>query len=104
MRLNSPTSTSNQIEVAFKFAGPDGVVITFDNSLQGHLRGWNCAWISSFKEEDEVLFFGGFHPIKVHNLRLIKTRQNLKKFMKALFEFDKMLNGTLFYNDKSNDT
>ena len=108
MRLNSPTSTSKQIEVALKFAGSEGVVITFDNPPDDFrycwLRGWDCAWISSFKEEDEVLFFGGFHMIRVHNLRLIKTRQNLKKFMKALFEFDKMFNGSSCADDVSKDT
>merc|ERR1712157_621381 len=80
-----------------------GVVITFDNNAYQSLRGWNCAWISSFKEENEVLFFGGFYSIKVHNLRLITSSQNLKQFMNALFEFDKLFNGTLS-DDVSVDT
>merc|ERR1712228_998421 len=68
MRLNSPTSTSKQIEVAMKFSGPKGMVFTFDTpsnkSQYKYLRAWNCSWISNFKEEDEVLFFGGYFRIK----------------------------------------
>merc|ERR1712228_745528 len=57
------------------------------------LRGWNCSWISQFKEEDERLFFGGYYFIKVHNLRLIKTKENYKEFVSAIWFFDLMLTG-----------
>lgn len=97
MRLNSPTSTSKQIEVAIKFSGPSGVLFTFDNPSDNaqykFLRGFNCSWVSRFMEEDERLFFGGFFPIKVMNLRLIKTKQNFKKFVAAIFYFDLLFNG-----------
>merc|ERR1712173_289807 len=46
-----------------------------------------------FAEEDEVLFCGGFYPIKVMNLRLIKTKENFKKIVAAIFYFDLLLNG-----------
>merc|ERR1712228_765567 len=85
MRLNSPSSTSKQISVAIKFSGPKGVVLTFDNpsglydDQYFYLRGWDCSWIGRFgKEEDERLFFGGFFRIKVVNLRLIETNENMK--------------------------
>jgi len=95
MRLNSPTSTTKQIEVALKFSGSIGTVITFVNSQYPYtrLRGWNCSWISNFKEEDEILFFGGFYTMKVANLRLVETNENMKTFMKALFAFDKISKG-----------
>ena len=66
MRLCSPTSTSMQLSVALKFSGRDGMVITLNNPTTtddkyGHptvgqysyLRGFNCCWISRYKEEDE---------------------------------------------------
>merc|ERR1712228_669836 len=105
MRLNSPTSTSKQIEVAMKFSGTKGMVFTFDNPKEPqycYLRGWNCSWISNFKEEDERLFFGGFNFIKVHNLRLIKTKENYKEFVSAIWFFDLMLTGAYLYGIKQN--
>merc|ERR1712228_582533 len=85
-----------QISVAIKFSGPKGVVLTFDNpsnnSQYKFLRGWDCSWIGRFgKEEDERLFFGGFLRIKVVNLRLIETNENMKQFVSAIFYFDLLL-------------
>jgi len=96
MRLSSPSSTSKQLSVAIKFSGPTGVVFTFDNSgsLQySLLRCFNCSYLSCFPEEDERLFFGGFYRIKVVTLRMIATKENMNKFVSAICEFDKALNG-----------
>merc|ERR1712176_1433087 len=105
MRLNSPTSTSKHIEVALKFSGEDGAVFTFDNPRKEHpyyyLRSFACSHISRFKEEDEYLFFGGFWRIKVVSVRLIKTKKNMQKFVSAIFEFDKALNGGYFDKKKT---
>ena len=53
--LYSPTSTSAQIAVAVKFCGSAGIVMEFDNSSGKALTtaGFDCSWISRFKEEDE---------------------------------------------------
>merc|ERR1712228_803429 len=107
MRLNSPSSTSKQISVAIKFSGPKGVVLTFDNPQYNHqyqyLRGWDCSWIGRFgKEEDERLFFGGFYRIKVVNLRLIETNENMKQFVSAIFYFDLLLTAAWLNGIKSN--
>ena len=54
--LCSPTSTSKQIEVAIKFSGDHGIVIQLDNPdtpQYRQLRGFNCSWLSRYKEEDE---------------------------------------------------
>merc|ERR1712228_360626 len=107
MRLNSPSSTSKQISVAIKFSGPKGVVLTFDNPSNNmqysYLRGWDCSWIGRFgKEEDERLFFGGLYRIKVVNLRLIETNENMKQFVSAIFYFDLLLTGAYLYNIKKN--
>ena len=57
LRACSPTSTSKQIEVAMKFSGDSGIVLTLDNprglDQYEYLRAFNCSWISRFKEEDE---------------------------------------------------
>ena len=56
IRLHSPTSTSVHIEVATKFAGDDGMIIQLDIGeiyFMSGVRGFDCAWISQYKEEDE---------------------------------------------------
>merc|ERR1712176_324315 len=82
-----------------------GTVFTFDNpkyeSQYCLLRAFDCSFISRFKEEDEYLFFGGFYRIKVVNVRLIKTKQNMQKFVAALFYFDAMLTGASLYKIKT---
>ena len=105
MRLNSPSSTSLQLAVAVKFSGPMGVVFTFNNPDEWQyqfLRAFDCSFISNFKEEDERLFFGGFYRIKVVNVRLIKTKKNMQKFVMAMCEFDKALTGNYFEEDTKN--
>merc|ERR1712129_627996 len=83
--------------ISIKFSVNHGTVFTFDNphgSVQYcYLRGFDCSYLSKFKEEDERLFFGGFHPIKVSNLRLIKGNLNFKVFIESIFYFDLLLNG-----------
>ena len=57
LRLYSPTSTSVHIEVAMKFSGDNGIIMKLDNPSGNDqckfLRGFNCSWISRYKEEDE---------------------------------------------------
>ena len=52
INLNSPTSTSVHIEVATKFGGDDGMIIQLDIGDMW-LRGFDCSWLSQYKEEDE---------------------------------------------------
>lgn len=54
--LNSPTSTSQAIEVATRFSGSNGVIITFNNNgLHDNDRTafFDARWISHFPEEQE---------------------------------------------------
>ena len=55
IQLLSPTSTSVHLEVAMKFSGDSGMIIEFENkSGDGrYIKGFDCSWISRFKEEDE---------------------------------------------------
>merc|ERR1712232_1452096 len=106
MRLNSPSSTSKTFAVALKFSGPTGTVFTFDNPRSNrqnqYLRSFACSHISRFKEEDECLFFGGFYRIKVVNVRLMATKENMQLFVAAIFQFDKALNGGSFAKKTKN--
>ena len=55
IRLNSPTSTSVQMAVAMRFSGHTGMILQFENEngRAKHTHGFDCSWLSRFKEEDE---------------------------------------------------
>merc|ERR1712154_678731 len=96
--------------VAVKFSGDKGIVIQLDNPQTEQywlLRGFNCSWISRYKEEDERLFFGGFRRIKIESIRKRNTKQiwhNYKPFIFALFYLDSLITGANMYRaDKTSD-
>eukprot|EP01084_Bolivina_argentea_P038061 70380_1 len=95
IRLCSPTSTSAQIEIAIRFTGENGMIMQFNNNVPSskYLRGFNCSWVSRYKEEDERLHFGGLFRIKIESIRLCQTNENFCKFIIPLFYFDAMLTG-----------
>eukprot|EP01084_Bolivina_argentea_P070683 128526_1 len=97
IRLCSPTSTSCQLTVAVKFSGEDGIVIALNNPEDFFqykwLTGFNCSWLSRYKEEDERLFFGGGYFIKMVSVRIRNTNQNFEEFINVLCYFDIMISG-----------
>eukprot|EP01084_Bolivina_argentea_P228679 386176_1 len=98
IRLCSPTSTSYHLEVATKFTGGEGqgIIVQLNNTVKYHgcLRGFNCHWLSAFKEESEVLWFGGHYRIKIESVRILKTHNNYELFFVAFSKFNQFFNGT----------
>ena len=102
IRLNSPTSTSRQIEVALNFAQRKGMIIELNNT--GHSRAkWfpflDVAWLSRFPDEDEVVSVGGHVMIRVQSVRIVNTHQNFRDVFRALFIFDAMVSDGSFYKN-----
>eukprot|EP01084_Bolivina_argentea_P260799 440550_1 len=100
IRLCSPTSTSKQITVAIKFSRNKGIIIQFNNIINGgvytqysHLRGFDVSSISRYPEEDERLFCGGFYFMKIESVILISTQRNFRKIIHSLFYLDTMICG-----------
>ena len=92
--LNSPTSTTYYKEVAIKFSGDgNGVIVEFDNINNKQLHGFDCGWISQFKEESEVLFMGGAHKIHINGVTVMDTKIKHQIYFRALTKFDLMLKG-----------
>ena len=58
IRLCSPTSTTLHIEVAMKFSGQQGMILSLNNPWQNakteFLRGFGVGAVSRYPEEDEV--------------------------------------------------
>eukprot|EP01083_Nonionella_stella_P236244 829914_1 len=98
IRLCGPTSVSAQIEIAWKFAGTKGIVITLNNNghwHSDHLRIWNCSWLSKYSE-DERLLMGGLYTIRIQGVRTIgKAGANFEVYFEPLFYFDCMVTGIL---------
>eukprot|EP01084_Bolivina_argentea_P085065 153774_1 len=106
IRLCSPTSTSMHIEVAIKFSGREGIIIQLDNPFEPQyrsLRGFNCSWISRYKEEDERLFFGGWWCIRIDSIRVRSTNQNFEIYIKSLYCLDLLITGSNIKKSVSKD-
>eukprot|EP01084_Bolivina_argentea_P300972 519101_1 len=96
IRLCSPTSTSKQFAVGINFAKKNGIIIQINNNGNFNSTGvpfFDCSWVSTYGEEDERLFVGGFIPIRVETIQIIKTSQNFYTSFHALFVLDSMMNG-----------
>eukprot|EP01084_Bolivina_argentea_P245929 411664_1 len=102
IRLCGPTSTSKQFAVAMRFGGDKGMVIQLNNDgdyQSDKLCAFNCSWLSNYNGEEEYLFIGGQHRIKIETIIDIKTNHNYAIFFKPFFLFDCMVNGTGFNTD-----
>ena len=59
LRLSGPTSSSIKVAVAIKFSGTDGLILKLNNPTDDYhcskLRGFDCSFISQYKEEEERL-------------------------------------------------
>eukprot|EP01084_Bolivina_argentea_P319404 554010_1 len=93
--LRCPTSTSRQREIAERFGGRNGMLMKLTNkgtTRSGDLRGFVCGWISTFPDEDEVLFVGGEHPIRISSIIILENASNFGKQFQAFWYFDCMIN------------
>ncbi len=107
IRLCGPTSTTRFKEVAMRFSGEDdGIIVTFSNDGYVHadlLPMIDCAWFSNKgKAESETLFMGGYLRIKIETVTKISApTNNYKKYLKPLYYFHSMLNGTIMSDKQS---
>ena len=120
IRLCSPTSTSVHLEVAVKFGGQTGLILQLNTKgmltgYSSYLKGFDCSFLSQFKEEDERcccicfalflykvftfvytinrLFFGGFKCIAIQSIRLMQNNKNFEQLIKILYCFDSITSG-----------
>eukprot|EP01084_Bolivina_argentea_P305016 526869_1 len=106
IRLNIPTSTTKHFEVAERFSGDGGIIITINNN--GYVNSQvlpclNCCWLSNYNSEEERLWCGGFAPIKVENITILDGCLNYEKYFKALFYFDCMCSGNNMNDNTTNE-
>merc|ERR1712013_105647 len=92
--LNGPTSTSKQLSVATRFGGDDGIILELNNRGAWHseyARAFGCSWLSNFHAEDEWLFCGGRHRLRIEGVRDIESKSDFAPSLRAIFFFDAML-------------
>ena len=71
-----PTSTSTAMNMAMTFAKNDGIFLTLMR-YQFPVRSFDCCWLSEHSQEYERLFIGGYRPLMINNIYLMKTGQVL---------------------------
>ena len=91
--FNTPTSTSKTKEIAWRFAGSGGMVITVGNQ-KGNSKWqplFNATWISAYVEEDEYFWFGSTDKLSVEDIVIVKTSRAYRRSIGALYLFDAIL-------------
>eukprot|EP01084_Bolivina_argentea_P258584 436006_1 len=82
--INGPLSTtSKRNRVAIdKFAGPDGMAIQIDTTMN---NCFNCEWISDYYDEKEFLFIGSTNPLRITSVWICRKKWIcVKKYMSAI--------------------
>ena len=105
IRLCSPTSTTDQIEIATKFAGGVGVVVTFMNDLHDNrlwMRRYESSYISAFPEESETIFISGYHQLSITNILSVETAKEYRIVTRALRVLNSMISGNVICIKKEN--
>ena len=94
VKFAGATSTSKQLAVALRFAGPAGVLLTLENdtTMSGSSRCFDCSWCSQYAE-DERLFMASRRELRLESVILVEAATDFSKYFAALFKFDAMLSG-----------
>ena len=96
IRFCAPTSTSLHKEVAVKFAGPKGTLITISPDVNERyhdrfIRAFSCSWISQSKEESEYLTMGGHYRASISSIITISNARNYGLLCPGLKKLDALL-------------
>ena len=82
--------------ISYKFRWPagdgDGIIVEFDNHIKA-LHGFNCVWISQYKEEAEVLFMSVSNKIRIVGVTIMETKNTYQIYFRALGQLNDTLNG-----------
>eukprot|EP01084_Bolivina_argentea_P160388 279298_1 len=96
MYLKGPCSTTKDIEVSMNFAKREGIIMQLQNDILSEgkrCRFWNCAWTSTYAEENERLFISEKYRMRIQSIRIINTNQNFELFFHSFHLFDSIISG-----------
>jgi len=82
----------------------DGIILELESFDDYELEGalfLNCAFMSSFGNEDERLFIGGYRRLKFYSLRVCTSGEwnDYRHFIAALSAFGKVVKGERLWNN-----
>ena len=106
MGFNAPTSTSKSKEIAWRFAGSGGMVISVGNQKgdSSSQPVFNATWISTFVEEDEYLWFGSIWGVNVEDVVIVASSRAYRHSVSVLDLFDAVLSGQGMSGQKVEET
>lgn len=102
-KITCPISTSPQLSVIMMFGQEDdGIILDLAKSAQAgnKLKVFNCSLFSCYGEEDERLLCGGFAPIQMKSIRVVKHCKNYQHYLISLGYFDAILDGAYEIKNK----
>eukprot|EP01084_Bolivina_argentea_P282172 482959_1 len=98
VRFYSPFSTSTDYAVALNFASAAGMMLHLEsNYIDWGNSGFSCCWLSSFINEQEVLFFG-FASLRILNI-VTHLGHNYGIYLSALNIIQHLIRGE-YYDSK----
>ena len=83
-RFCGPTSTTTAISVAINFGGNNGIILELLNDGNVDTFFFNCTVLSTFSNEEERLFIGGYTLIPFVSIRHLALNQNYGHFIRAM--------------------
>eukprot|EP00483_Globobulimina_turgida_P001896 UN01898 len=96
IRLNGPTSTTKQPQIAINFAEHSGIIIQLNNKYAagGYEQPFfNSSWLSNYTQEDERITMGGCFPVQIESIKHVATSTNFAAYFEPLFCFDAIISG-----------
>eukprot|EP01084_Bolivina_argentea_P314757 545206_1 len=97
--IHGPLSTSSEYHVALNFSNFQGQVLEL---VPNHLcKYFICNWISTYSNENELLFCGGVQKVDFVNILNVSTGADWIKYVKTLRIISEMSEGLYCMDDPS---
>eukprot|EP01084_Bolivina_argentea_P166037 288358_1 len=100
--FNSPTSTTKQLCVATVFASETGAILELKHGRGYAMKYFSCGWLSSYSNEDELLFISpqhSSHQLRFHSIRSVENEQNYEYYIHALTILNYVIKGNKHLKD-----
>eukprot|EP01084_Bolivina_argentea_P210057 357670_1 len=95
--MYQPFSTTISKEVAINFTNYEGMIIELN--CGDSLNCFDCAWLSEFSNEKEMLFICGKLAFQFVNITHVKTSMEYELYVKGITIIDSVTSGLAFQND-----
>jgi len=93
--FNSPTSMTPYLEVAAMYCEEEGVILEMGQYPKIRPKYFDCSIISKYGYEHEMLFIASDKSMDIESIRVLKSNEDHKSFVKAMRLFNKVTNATI---------